>query len=129
MGRQQRVVCAIPRPRGRGLIEARSVRPLYRSLWAIPRPRGRGLIEAPQSSHFRRGRFAQFRDRAVAASLKPFAWGGLDNEILSIPRPRGRGLIEATLNPRSAGSPILIPRPRGRGLIEAGLAISGPWPQ
>src|ERR1035441_304363 len=38
---------AIPRPRGRGLIEAGQGEPLTGDDSVIPRPRGRGLIEAP----------------------------------------------------------------------------------
>ena len=60
----------IPRPRGRGLIEASLSRSPLLDADTIPRPRGRGLIEAA---------------RAVPFVLMP----------LAIPRPRGRGLIEA----------------------------------
>ena len=61
---------AIPRPRGRGLIEAESHGPRYRAGNVIPRPRGRGLIEALKSFLDWQRISTQFHDRAVVASLK-----------------------------------------------------------
>ena len=59
----------------------------------IPRPRGRGLIEALLP--FRPGAArSKFHDRAVVASLKHNKTGATVM-ALGIPRPRGRGLIEA----------------------------------
>ena len=59
----------IPRPRGRGLIEATSG-PINEGEQAgIPRPRGRGLIEALERTRFPHA-VRQFHDRAVVASLK-----------------------------------------------------------
>ena len=60
----------------------------------IPRPRGRGLIEARSpSSHPTYQK--RFHDRAVVALSKPDWFRGLVSAFISIPRPRGRGLIEA----------------------------------
>ena len=84
----------IPRPRGRGLIEALPLRQIPKQAKTIPRPRGRGLIEA---KHCR----ANIRQGVV------------------IPRPRGRGLIEAQVLMAKLTPFTAIPRPRGRGLIEA----------
>ena len=85
----------IPRPRGRGLIEA--LCPLHdrRSAFLIPRPRGRGLIEAEKTSLPLSIKASQFHDRAVVASLKREFPGAGGVRTVAIPRPRGRGLIEA----------------------------------
>ena len=60
----------------------------------IPRPRGRGLIEAGQAARNPQ-RANQFHDRAVVASLKRLSARTLGWDAAKIPRPRGRGLIEA----------------------------------
>ena len=60
----------IPRPKGRGLIEAEKAGREMANWGKIPRPKGRGLIEA----------------RDCGADREPVA---------QIPRPKGRGLIEA----------------------------------
>jgi len=84
----------------------------------IPRPRGRGLIEA--TSPFTLIRIAiEFRDPAVAASLKRVRHLRGGAEARPIPRPRGRGLIEARSSVGRYANTTSIPRPRGRGLIEA----------
>ena len=143
---------AIPRPKGRGLIEARasSFRPtrngrrfLDRKVEAslkqgeivgyvyryseIPRPKGRGLIEAPPLPAAPRLPRARFLDRKVEASLKPVS--GPDASVApTIPRPKGRGLIEAGWGPTSGYRGNGIPRPKGRGLIEAHQAASRSGP-
>src|ERR1035438_10283945 len=61
---------------------------------SIPRPRGRGLIEASWGL-FQPLPMLQFHDRAVVASLKRCASCGVPVFAFPIPRPRGRGLIEA----------------------------------
>jgi len=61
----------IPRPRGRGPVEAQSASARTASSPPIPRPRGRGPVEAPPPS--------------VSAPRKRI-----------IPRPRGRGPVEAS---------------------------------
>src|SRR5690606_36037199 len=63
----------IPRPKGRGLIEAPTAGCPRSAPCRIPRPKARGLIEAFSFS--------------ALTPLPAFA----------IPRPKGRGLIEATL--------------------------------
>ena len=84
----------IPRPRGRGPVEAfRDGARLADSL-SIPRPRGRGPVEACPARH----------------RLAPA--GG-------IPRPRGRGPVEAVALRNSPNLSATIPRPRGRGPVEA----------
>ena len=60
---------AIPRPRGRGLIEASGTAGRVAGVLGIPRPRGRGLIEAGHAV-LTGSPPAQFHDRAVVASLK-----------------------------------------------------------
>src|ERR1039458_1824204 len=87
----------IPRPRGRGLIEAEPAGSNPKSTAAIPRPRGRGLIEAFCTSRRRRAR-CKFHDRAVVASLKRLIFMCDLADRFRIPRPRGRGLIEAEAN-------------------------------
>src|ERR1035441_10133495 len=60
----------------------------------IPRPRGRGLIEATRTSSEANTSW-QFHDRAVVASLKRESRRVSRGTHERIPRPRGRGLIEA----------------------------------
>ena len=90
------IVGDLPRPFGRGLIEARVPGPSRVPDATLPRPIGRGLIEA-------------IRPADVARSC----W--------RLPRPIGRGLIEARCSARWRSSRALpfLPRPIGRGLIEA----------
>ena len=61
---------------------------------AIPRPKGRGPIEAITSSA-RTGAVLAFRDRKVAAPLKQNVARQADSLSHDIPRPKGRGPIEA----------------------------------
>ena len=133
----------IPRPKGRGLIEACRCRHTpERPLW-IPRPKGRGLIEARPRN---RGRASpcRFLDRKVEASLK-LGGGGDDRrgyggrfldrkveaslkQIQSLLEAAADGgfldrKVEASLKHAiqiGHTTPTLsIPRPKGRGLIEA----------
>ena len=110
---------AIPRPKGRGLIEARpdegpllealqgfldrkveaSLKPIklahgHSSTAAIPRPKGRGLIEAPWEG-WQAASARGFLDRKVEASLKLHRFVDAQSRAKGIPRPKGRGLIEA----------------------------------
>src|SRR5258708_5926155 len=91
-----RCFAPIPRPRGRGPIEARINLSCRSESVSIPRPRGRGPIEA-----FSKERFAhtvrEFRARAGAAPLKPRVPADAGRESELIPRPRGRGPIEALM--------------------------------
>ena len=120
------VLTAIPRPKGRGLIEACADPNLQQvPRESIPRPKGRGLIEAGSTlrSSYPSPRF---RGRKVAASLKRLHRRGGRGGRLAIPRPKGRGLIEAC--PCAASGATVrarIPRPKGRGLIEATDQESG----
>ena len=133
----------IPRPKGRGLIEAPDPAPHIPSSRPIPRPKGRGLIEAFMGSEVLRLFSRRFRGRKVAASLKRKQMPG---PRVKADRFRGRK-VAASLKPvpscrhlgydrgfrgrkvaaslKRRGLPALpvgmagIPRPKGRGLIEA----------
>src|ERR1039458_10419725 len=84
-------ISQIPRPRGRGLIEAECKQWATSEIAVIPRPRGRGLIEARDSSP---------------------GWGRTE----PIPRPRGRGLIEAKRHDFSvSGFFLFLHTPGGGG--------------
>src|SRR5690606_24177653 len=92
---QDKIIQKIPRPKGRGLIEASTCWSAWGLQLAIPRPKGRGLIEAIWAMSYRVSQWA-------------------------IPRPKGRGLIEAErCGGCCATTARSIPRPKGRGLIEA----------
>ena len=59
----------LPRPKGRGPIEAKDLAAILLAQGHLPRPKGRGPIEAIMSSTRRTGA-AAFRGRKVAAPLK-----------------------------------------------------------
>ena len=61
----------------------------------LPRPFGRGLIEALVPLWLARRGVGTFRDRSVAASLKPSYFLAPRISPSGLPRPFGRGLIEA----------------------------------
>ena len=61
---------AIPRPRGRGPIEAQQAAKGALEAYLIPRPRGRGPIEAASMQSAIWLRYHEFRARAGAAPLK-----------------------------------------------------------
>ena len=86
---------AIPRPRGRGLIEASDAN-IANSYY--PKFHDRAVV-ASLKLVWRNGPHGwpvQFHDRAVVASLKRCAELGIKRPAGTIPRPRGRGLIEAS---------------------------------
>ena len=90
---------ALPRPRRRGLIEATATSRRSRSPRAkLPRPRRRGLIEAcnPLLAHLSGPE--GFRVLVDAASLKHFGADFYPSGASLLPRPRRRGLIEAHLH-------------------------------
>jgi len=60
-----------------------------------------------------------FRDRKIAASLKHRLFSKDKAFVLPFPRSKDRGLIEAAEATRSAGSAANFPRSKDRGLIEA----------
>ena len=134
----------IPRPRGRGPVEAVATIAVVPLPPNIPRPRGRGPVEAFRVEDREPRRWPPFRARAGAAPLKPVFQSFSDRHRYRIPRPRGRGPVEAAvtaswcpfsrrtfraragaapLKPDLAGEPVPpplgIPRPRGRGPVEA----------
>ena len=74
--------------------------PQLGDLSPIPRPRGRGLIEAGSTTSACPVP-VEFHDRAVVASLKPGDCSAGQGKVGTIPRPRGRGLIEACRRPRA----------------------------
>ena len=86
---------------------------------AIPRARARGLIEARRIASSSGAPDGQFRERALAASLKLLRLDGLDRSHCEF---RERALA-ASLKQRSRCGTELrrtaIPRARARGLIEA----------
>ena len=112
---------AVPRFRGRKVAASlkRARTPNLRP-WPpmIPRPKGRGLIEAGQCADLPEP-LVGFRGRKVAASLKRPSARRCRRHPLRIPRPKGRGLIEARGHHRCPPLRGAIPRPKGRGLIEA----------
>ena len=61
---------------------------------AIPRPKGRGPIEATAAATWNTAA-PTFRDRKVAAPLKLALHAGGAEHLDRIPRPKGRGPIEA----------------------------------
>src|ERR1017187_10403927 len=89
-------------------------------LVSIPRPSGRGLIEAWPARAPLQCRDRQFHDRAVVASLKHPRTAVKSCHASGIPRPRGRGLIEASDPGERRETRAGIPRPSVSGLIEAG---------
>ena len=134
-----------PRARARGLIEAPSLPVSGAFQLLFPRARARGLIEARVVAWLAPGRY-YFRERALAASLKPI-WrnqttaempdfreralaaslkhqGRLRGSRIAtvFPRARARGLIEARFNRTMISRITIFPRARARGLIEASSA-------
>ncbi len=83
-----------PRAHARGLIEALTLCCLRPYLSIFPRAHARGLIEACASMWGARA-IRYFRERTLAASLKP---GGIHRRwcpVRAFPRAHARGLIEA----------------------------------
>ena len=134
----------IPRPRGRGPVEARStagqpisgefraragaaplkhtLRPESRRLCTIPRPRGRGPVEAVRMLAVASTlALATFRARAGAAPLKCIA-DAVSARISRISFRARAGAAPLKLTP-GIETVALIPRPRGRGPVEALRAV------
>ena len=95
--------------------------------YCLPRPFGRGLIEAHRGRDDG-GRVTSFRDRSVAASLKHRLAAAKVEEALNLPRPFGRGLIEAIFLSSPTNENTDLPRPFGRGLIEARRVVAASNP-
>ena len=120
-------ISALPRPKGRGPIEAIRARGPASGIMTLPRPKGRGPIEAEWAAAQSPEGITPFRDRKVAAPLKHWRHHHHRGHMACLPRPKGRGPIEA-------GSLHLfriliagLPQPKGRGPIEAcGLGGGGP---
>jgi len=89
---------------------------------AIPRPNGRGLIEARSRASRIPLIGCRFHGRMVVASLKHVSGRTECLPPGTIPRPNGRGLIEACTRAADPCRFPSIPRPNGRGLIEASAA-------
>jgi hypothetical protein len=89
----------------------------------LPRPSGRGLIEAVRGTTAA-GPRSPFRGLRAAASLKLRVGLGAGRSDELLPRPSGRGLIEAGGDRAPDPEVSPLPRPSGRGLIEASRTIT-----
>ena len=139
-----------PRSKDRGLIEATTSVACPARSPTFPRSKDRGLIEATRRKSFWTAESGGFRDRKIAASLKPVSRGVVSHAAYHVsaiersrphrsryrsqvgkrrkwkfPRSKDRGLIEAARAGSCGRSRRTFPRSKDRGLIEATPAYRG----